>query len=83
MSRWPPWANIRNKATCKGDVMSTANGMVLTGMVEEVEYQVSVRLVQIRSIGEDEEAGAHHLPCQFKLGSCMAGNFKTYMWYAT
>ena len=59
--------------------MSTADSVAMSGLVIEVEYQVSVRRVQIRSIGDEVEAGSHHLPCWFQLGRCVAGNFETYV----
>ena len=55
--------NLRNKASCQGSIMSTANSIALSGLGVEVKYQVSVQPVQIKSIGEEVEAGAHHLPC--------------------
>ena len=54
-----------------------------SGIVEEFEYQVTVRRVNIQKIGSEVEAGPHHLPCQFKHGRCVAGNFETYIWNAT
>jgi len=75
--------NLRNRASCQGGVMSTADGVAMSGLVIEVEYQVSVRRIQIKSIGDEVEAGSHHLPCQFRLGRCVAGNFETYVWNAT
>ena len=75
--------NIVNKVTCQGGTLVTVDGRAQTGIVEEFEYQITVRKINIVKIGTEVEAGAHHLPCQFKHGRCVAGNFETYIWNAT
>merc|ERR1712015_207771 len=75
--------SIQNKVTCHGGTLVTADGRAQSGIVKEFEYQITVRRVNIQKIGSEVEAGSHHLPCQFKHGRCVAGNFETYIWNAT